>query len=192
MGFDPYMSADGPQTSSASDDAKAVNNITTHLFDPARPRYPNPEYLPHLSTLFFEHLACHFPFLDRVDVVRRAEEGSLPAILANCIAALAVRFSDKEELLVGPRQSAGEAFCAMAKVDSSPPTNLSRGDSLTSSTLALASYCTYAFVAFHGGFTGPGIDRLVRIWEWTGQRSVSVSFMIIQEMNPFRTLSTLS
>jgi hypothetical protein len=69
-----------------------VDDLRRNLFDPVRPRYPNPQYLPHLTALFFDHLACHFPFLDRDDVVRRVEAGTLPAILANCIAALALRF----------------------------------------------------------------------------------------------------
>ncbi|CCO26564.1 hypothetical protein BN14_00591 [Rhizoctonia solani AG-1 IB] len=61
------------------------------LFDPARPRYPNPKYLTHLANLFFDHLACHFPFLDRTQVMAQITDGTLPAILANCLAALAVR-----------------------------------------------------------------------------------------------------
>ncbi|CAE6418786.1 unnamed protein product [Rhizoctonia solani] len=86
------------------------------LFDPARPRYPNPKYLTHLANLFFDHLACHFPFLDRAQVMAQITDGTLPAILANCLAALAVRFSNRKELLKGPRHLAGEAYCDMAKL----------------------------------------------------------------------------
>ncbi|KAF8681000.1 Fungal specific transcription factor domain [Rhizoctonia solani] len=86
------------------------------LFDPARPRYPNPKYLTHLANLFFDHLACHFPFLDRTQVMAQITDGTLPAILANCLAALAVRFSNRKELLKGPRHLAGEAYCDMAKL----------------------------------------------------------------------------
>ncbi|KAG9123135.1 hypothetical protein FRC07_000189 [Ceratobasidium sp. 392] len=86
------------------------------LFDPARPRYPNPKYLGHLANLFFDHLACHFPFLDRTQVMAQITDGTLPAILANCLAALAVRFSNRKDLLKGPRHLAGEAYCDMAKL----------------------------------------------------------------------------
>ncbi|QRV87544.1 ubiquinol-cytochrome C reductase complex 14kD subunit [Ceratobasidium sp. AG-Ba] len=86
------------------------------LFDPARPRYPNPKYLGHLASLFFDHLACHFPFLDRSQVMAQITDGTLPAILANCLAALAVRFSNRKDLLKGPRHLAGEAYCDMAKL----------------------------------------------------------------------------
>ncbi|KAG8745571.1 hypothetical protein FRC10_007749 [Ceratobasidium sp. 414] len=86
------------------------------LFDPARPRYPNPKYLGHLASLFFDHLACHFPFLDRTQVMAQITDGTLPAILANCLAALAVRFSNRKDLLKGPRHLAGEAYCDMAKL----------------------------------------------------------------------------
>ncbi|KAG9102690.1 hypothetical protein FRC06_001437 [Ceratobasidium sp. 370] len=86
------------------------------LFDPARPRYPNPKYLGHLANLFFDHLACHFPFLDRAQVMAQITDGTLPAILANCLAALAVRFSNRKDLLKGPRHLAGEAYCDMAKL----------------------------------------------------------------------------
>ena len=45
------------------------------------------------------------------------ETETLPAVLANCIAALACRFSDVPELLKGgKRYVAGEAFADMSKV----------------------------------------------------------------------------
>lgn len=63
-----------------------------NLFDPSRPRYPSPVHFPHLAALFFDTLACHFPFLDRTTVMRQVEEGSLSAVLANCLAGLAIRW----------------------------------------------------------------------------------------------------
>ncbi|KAF8335379.1 fungal-specific transcription factor domain-containing protein [Cantharellus anzutake] len=92
----------------------AINR--TDLFDPQRIRYPSSEFLMHLITLFFDRMACHFPFLKRETIVAKVREGSLSAILANCICGLAARFSDKERLLVGgSRGSAGEPYCDMAK-----------------------------------------------------------------------------
>ncbi|KAF8321342.1 hypothetical protein DL93DRAFT_2073204 [Clavulina sp. PMI_390] len=87
-----------------------------NLFDPARPRYPNPIHLSHLTKLFFDNLACHFPFLDRARIMQQAEEGSLSSVLANCIAGLAIRFSDREEIVSSDRPSSGEPYCDMAKL----------------------------------------------------------------------------
>lgn len=95
----------------------SASSATTGLFDPHRPRYPSSKFLPHLAGLFFDHLACHFPFLDRKEVIQAVEGETLPAVLANCIAALACRFSENPELLKsGRRAVAGEAFADMAKV----------------------------------------------------------------------------
>lgn len=96
----------------------AVSGSTnaSSLFDSTRSRYPSPQHLPHLTGLFFDHLACHFPFLDRNEVMTAVENETLPAILANCLASLACRFSDRPELLRPKRHVAGEAYADMAKV----------------------------------------------------------------------------
>ncbi len=90
---------------------------TSGLFDPERPRYPSPDFLAHLITLFFDRMACHFPFLKRETIIAKAKDGTLSAILANCVCALAARFSDMDGLLAGgSRALAGEPYCDMAKV----------------------------------------------------------------------------
>ncbi|KAG8906055.1 hypothetical protein FRB99_007712 [Tulasnella sp. 403] len=90
---------------------------TSGWFDAQRPRYPSSKYLPHLAELFFDHLACHFPFLDREEVMEAVGNGTLPAVLANCIASLACRFSDCPDLIKGGKRSvAGEAFTDMSKL----------------------------------------------------------------------------
>lgn len=82
----------GQQPPASLEDSQRFQPVSNaHLFDPARPRYPSPNHLPHLAKLFFDNLACHFPFLDRKAVICQADEGSLSAILANCIAGLALR-----------------------------------------------------------------------------------------------------
>ncbi|KAG8969247.1 hypothetical protein FRC03_003772 [Tulasnella sp. 419] len=88
----------------------------SNLFDAQRTRYPSSVHLPHLAGLFFDHMSCHFPFLDRAEVMRAVEDETLPAVLANVLAALACRFSDRPELLKGKRQIAGEAYADMAKL----------------------------------------------------------------------------
>ena len=90
---------------------------TSGLFDPKRPRYPSSELLLHLITLFFDRMACHFPFLKRESTIAKAKDGTLSAILANCICGVAARFSDMDRLLSrGSRGLAGEPYCDMAKV----------------------------------------------------------------------------
>ncbi|KZT34149.1 hypothetical protein SISSUDRAFT_1053275 [Sistotremastrum suecicum HHB10207 ss-3] len=87
------------------------------LFDPDRPRYPAPHLMDHLVELFFTHLGCHFPFLDHDSIVERVKSGTLPAILANGIAALSSRFSDRPELINNCLPyAAGEPFSHMAKL----------------------------------------------------------------------------
>lgn len=83
----------GQQPPVSLEDSQGFQPISNaHLFDPARPRYPSPNHLPHLAKLFFDNLACHFPFLDRTAIICQANEGTLSAILANCIAGLALRY----------------------------------------------------------------------------------------------------
>lgn len=46
-----------------------------------------------LATLFFDTIADSFPFLDRLDILHRIERKTCSAILANCIASLALRYT---------------------------------------------------------------------------------------------------
>ncbi|EJT96846.1 hypothetical protein DACRYDRAFT_112461 [Dacryopinax primogenitus] len=95
------------------------------LFDPADdvPTMPHPDHLPHLAELFFDYLGCHFPFLDREEVMRDIKEKKITATLANCIAALGIRFTDRQVLLFQTdveglptrRARAAEKYCMRAK-----------------------------------------------------------------------------
>ncbi|KZP01230.1 hypothetical protein CALVIDRAFT_552314 [Calocera viscosa TUFC12733] len=95
------------------------------LFDPADdvPTMPHPDHLPHLAELFFDYLGCHFPFLDREEVMRDIRERKITATLANCIAALGIRFTDRQVLLFQTdveglptrRARAAEKYCMRAK-----------------------------------------------------------------------------
>ncbi|KAG8996537.1 hypothetical protein FRB94_008208 [Tulasnella sp. JGI-2019a] len=94
-----------------------ANGNESSLFDPQRPRYPASQHLLHLIGLFFDYLACHFPFLDRREVMEAAEQQTLPAVLANCMASLACRFSDRVELArADSRASAGVEYADMSKL----------------------------------------------------------------------------
>ncbi|KII95648.1 hypothetical protein PLICRDRAFT_86996 [Plicaturopsis crispa FD-325 SS-3] len=59
---------------------------------------PSPAILPHLLDLFFKHMQCFFPSLDRSVVDRELEEGTANALLINCMAAVAARFSNHPAL----------------------------------------------------------------------------------------------
>ncbi|GJJ12425.1 hypothetical protein Clacol_006667 [Clathrus columnatus] len=91
------------------------NNFTSFhddipLFDHQRSRFPHPQRMHYLATLFFDTVGHSFPFLDRVDVLHRIEQKTCSAILANCLASLALRFSNNPENL-----SAASSFYDMAK-----------------------------------------------------------------------------
>ena len=63
----------------------------SHLFDPKRPRYPHPDLIVHFTSLFFDKLASHFPFMDHNSTMMKVMNGTMPSILSNSIAALSSR-----------------------------------------------------------------------------------------------------
>ncbi len=73
------------------------------LFEPSRPRYPRKDILLHLIPIFMSHFRPHFfPWLDAAEIIEGADNGSLPALLANAICAISARFSPRAELRRGP------------------------------------------------------------------------------------------
>ncbi|TDL22659.1 hypothetical protein BD410DRAFT_861278 [Rickenella mellea] len=85
------------------------------FFDPLRPSFPSFKYMQHGAELFFDNLGPHFPFLRRDQVIRSANDQTLPAPLANCIVGLALRFSLSEHSAGIPRYHLGEPFIDVAK-----------------------------------------------------------------------------
>ena len=63
------------------------------LFDPSRDAYPHPKLLPDLVDLFFLYAGSVFSFFNPVEIPRRAREGSLSPLIANCLAAYSARFA---------------------------------------------------------------------------------------------------
>ncbi|KAH8107822.1 hypothetical protein BXZ70DRAFT_1003254 [Cristinia sonorae] len=63
------------------------------LFDPDQPDRPNTTFMPQLIQDFFHNLNSYFPFLNYEDTVHKFVTHSLPSLMANCIAALAVRYT---------------------------------------------------------------------------------------------------
>ncbi|KAJ6495636.1 hypothetical protein C8R47DRAFT_1265018 [Mycena vitilis] len=86
-----------------------------HLFDPERPQFPHPTYMQHFIQLFFEQLGAEFPFITYEEVSRDFWEGALPPLLANCIAAMATRYSTLSELTVRGLHNVAETYGDNAK-----------------------------------------------------------------------------
>lgn len=98
-------------------DSDSVGSSSSRdLFDASRPRYPRKDILVHLSELFVKLFRTNLcPWVKTEELVRGAEEATLPSILANAICAMTARFSDWAELTRKPPKSAGEPFSEMAK-----------------------------------------------------------------------------
>lgn len=59
---------------------------------------PPSELITHLCTIFFVHLGCNFPFLQRDRFLKDLEEKQVDAILVDAVCALAARFSTHQLL----------------------------------------------------------------------------------------------
>ncbi|PWN51163.1 hypothetical protein IE53DRAFT_62042 [Violaceomyces palustris] len=96
---------------------RTPSSFTRELFEINRPRYPRSDILIHLVGLFLTHFKPSFcPWFDAAELKSGAENGSLPAILANAICAISARFSNHSELRRVSRRSSGDTFSEMAKI----------------------------------------------------------------------------
>ncbi|KAJ7502847.1 hypothetical protein B0H11DRAFT_2154931 [Mycena galericulata] len=86
-----------------------------HLFDPERPQFPHPTYMAHFIQLFFERLGPEFPFVTYDEVSRDFWDQVLSPLLANCIAAMATRYSTLSELTVRGLHNVAETYGDNAK-----------------------------------------------------------------------------
>ncbi|KAJ6602198.1 hypothetical protein B0H10DRAFT_2081257 [Mycena sp. CBHHK59/15] len=86
-----------------------------HLFDPERPQFPHPTYMAHFIQLFFEQLGAEFPFVTYDEVSRDFWDQVLSPLLANCIAAMATRYSTLSELTVRGLHNVAETYGDNAK-----------------------------------------------------------------------------
>lgn len=68
---------------------------------------PSP-LITHLCKLFFIHLGCNFPFLQRERFLRDLEEKQVDAILVDAVCALAARFSN-HSVFTGDKEHRGKA-----------------------------------------------------------------------------------
>lgn len=112
--------------------------------------------LPHIRAplfeLFYRHLSQHFPAISRRRMDERFESGTMSAFLANCICALAARFSD-DTPLDNPTHSCAP-FIAKAQEVIVSLTQLPTTE--TTSGLILLAWASY----------GQGNDS--GLWQWSG------------------------
>ncbi|KII91982.1 hypothetical protein PLICRDRAFT_695468 [Plicaturopsis crispa FD-325 SS-3] len=85
------------------------------LFDPTNLRRPHPRFMPHYIQVFFHEFAEQCPFMTLEDTLAQFLEGTLSSLIASCIAALAVRYSNIPELTVRGVQSVAETYSNNAK-----------------------------------------------------------------------------
>ncbi|KAJ1035916.1 hypothetical protein NDA13_000572 [Ustilago tritici] len=98
-------------------DNKASSSVTRELFEINRPRYPRKDILEHLVSLFLTQFKPSWcPWMEDDELKNGVEDGSMPAILANAVCAVAARFSNRPELRKVARKSSGDPFSEMAKI----------------------------------------------------------------------------
>lgn len=107
-----HISSPGPRFEN-----KASSSVTRELFEINRPRYPRKDILEHLVSLFLTHFKPSWcPWMEDDELKNGVENGSMPAILANAVCAVAARFSNRPELRKVARKSSGDPFSEMAKI----------------------------------------------------------------------------
>jgi len=109
-----YMSPDFGHVSSISPLSHAGSHQTP-LFDAEHPQRPNPALMPHFIQVFFEHHGAEFPFMSLEDTMAQFYNQSLPPLLSNCIASLAVRSSNAPELALRGLHNVAEIYGDNAK-----------------------------------------------------------------------------
>ncbi|KAJ2931307.1 hypothetical protein H1R20_g5842, partial [Candolleomyces eurysporus] len=100
------------------------------LTDPERSQFPHPSLMPHFIQLFFENLGHEYGFLTYDQLMNDYYEGRLPPALANCVAALASRFSNIPELTIRGLHNVAESYLDSAKGLVNPVLHLPSMDTL--------------------------------------------------------------
>ncbi|KAH9485202.1 hypothetical protein JR316_0002109 [Psilocybe cubensis] len=85
------------------------------LFDPENPQRPHPNLMTHFIQVFFDRHGQDFTFLTYQDVLADFWEQRLSLILANCIAAMAVKYSNISEFSARDLHNVAENYIDIAK-----------------------------------------------------------------------------
>ncbi|KAF4599741.1 hypothetical protein EYR40_006840 [Pleurotus pulmonarius] len=112
-----------------------------HLYDSDQSQRPHPDLMPHFIQLFFEQLGSEFPFLNYQEILAEFWEGTLPPLLANCIAALSARYSNLPDLAVRGLHNVSESYSETAKSILTAVAHLPNMDTLHA--LMLVSWLEY-------------------------------------------------
>lgn len=88
------------------------------LFDPNDPTRPHSELMLTFIQVFFDNLNVEYPFLAYDETIRQFFTHSLSPLLANCIAAHAVRFVDLPEVTKRGNMRVTDLYLECAKVSS--------------------------------------------------------------------------
>ncbi|TFK44488.1 hypothetical protein BDQ12DRAFT_673081 [Crucibulum laeve] len=86
-----------------------------HLFDSDHPELPHASVMQQFIPIFFERFGSEFTFLSYQLVMGDFWERSLPPLIANCIAAMASRYSTLPELVARGLHNVSDAYLENAK-----------------------------------------------------------------------------
>ena len=136
----------GMNLMSAFTDSNRDSN--TILFYDTEDNVPTSDLVTHLCELFFEHLGCNFPFLQRNRFLRDLKDKKANTMLVNAVCALSARFSLHPELSqpqgpstiqgCNPPQDAKTADCGQPFARKAMSALV---ESLSCPTLAVAQAC---------------------------------------------------
>ncbi|KAJ7594678.1 hypothetical protein C8J56DRAFT_927363 [Mycena floridula] len=108
-GYNSFSSAAPTQMNPRS------NSRQVHLFDPDRPERPHPSLTPHFIQTFFDRMGNDYPWISYDEITAEYWDQTLSPQLANCIAALASRYSTLPELTVRGLHNVSDAYSEAAK-----------------------------------------------------------------------------
>ena len=119
--FHPYHVSVSPTVRPSSQPDHSVSPSptpsTAPLFDAKQPNRPRSTLMMTFIQVFFDNLNVYFPFLAYDETIRRFFDQELTALQANCIAALAARYTEAPEITERGVMFVTDQFCDSAKVN---------------------------------------------------------------------------
>ncbi|KAF8995469.1 hypothetical protein BDQ17DRAFT_1392227 [Cyathus striatus] len=110
-----YMTSGSPQVLPQPHSRTPQDSRSFQLFDSENPQRPHPSLMQHFIPLFFEHMGGEFGFITYEEIIAEFWDQTLPSLMANCIAAMASRYSNIPELNVRGLHNVSEAYTDIAK-----------------------------------------------------------------------------
>ncbi|KAF7795508.1 hypothetical protein EIP86_006670 [Pleurotus ostreatoroseus] len=101
--YHPYLpnkdTSPTPSSESGSDSSSVAPAILIPLFDPMEPDLPNVNLMLTYIQVFCDNLNVYFPFIAYDETLKQFFGKTLTPLMANCIAALAVKFVELPDVL---------------------------------------------------------------------------------------------